>query len=219
MHCKEFENEWTALEDGSRLTAPMEDHRGVCPRCAALVEDLTAILEQAREMRLEEEPPQRVWVAIRNQMEREGLIREPFASEIKPRWKSAPASAWLFRLPMGLAYTAVFFVAVGVMYMHSLLSGPAAPPLLVTMPQVPEMALAKADTAEQDKEVQALLAKVPKEHRATIVTNWNQVNSSIENLSSFVDTHPDDPFARHQLMNAFQQKEHLRETLVRWEQF
>lgn len=219
MNCKEFEKEWTALEHGSRLTGPMADHRGVCQHCAELVEDMTAILEQARNMRLEEEPPQRVWVAVRNQLEQEGIIREPVASERKPRWKSAAASRWLFRLPMGLAYTAVFFMAVGVMYMHSLLSSPAVPPLLVTTPQVPEMALTKTDTAAQDKEVQALFAKVPEEHRATIVSNWNQVNSSIENLSSFLDTHPDDPFARDQLMNAFQQKEHLRETLVRWEEF
>jgi hypothetical protein len=212
MNCKEFEIQRAALEDGARFTAEMEDHRSVCRHCAGLVEDLGSILEQARELRLEQEPPQRVWVALRNQLEQEGLIREPAASVLKPRWKTAPATRWLFRVPMGLAYSAVFFVAVGVMYMHSLLSNPASP-------QVPEMALAKATTSEQDEQVQALLAKVPEEHRETFVTNWNQVNASIENLSSFVDTHPDDPFARQQLMDAFQQKEHLRETIVRWEAF
>lgn len=219
MNCEKFETRWATLEDGSRLTPEMEDHRRVCRHCAGLVDDLTSIVKQARELRLEEEPPERVWVAVRNQLEQEGLFREAAASAMKPRWKSARATGWLFRFPMGLAYTAVFFVAVGVMYMHSLLTNPAAPPLIVTSPQVPEMAMAKAATSEQDQEVQALLAKVPEEHRATFVANWNQVNASIENLSSFVDNHPDDPFARQQLMNAFQQKEHLRETIVRWGAF
>ena len=219
MNCTEFEIEWASLEDSSRLPAGMEDHRRVCRHCSELAEELTSILDRARELRLDEEPPQRVWVAVQNQLEREELIREPVASNLTRRWKAAPAPGWLFRLPMGLAYAAVFFVGVGVMYLNSLLSGPAAPPILVVTAPVPEMALARAGTAGQDKDVEALIAKVPEDHRATLFSNWNQVNSSIENLSNFVDLHPEDPFARHQLMNAYQQKEHLRETLVRWEEF
>ena len=219
MNCTEFEIEWAALEDASRLPAGMEDHRRVCRHCSELAEELTSILDRARELRLDEEPPQRVWIAVQKQLERDELIREPVASNLTRRWKAAPAPGGLFRLPMGLAYAAVFFVGVGVMYLNSLLSGPAAPPILVVTAPVPEMALARAGTAGQDKDVEALIAKVPEDHRAALFSNWNQVNSSIENLSNFVDLHPEDPFARHQLMNAYQQKEHLRETLVRWEEF
>ena len=214
MNCTEFEIEWASLEDSSRLPAGMEDHRRVCRHCSELAEELTSILDRARELRLDEEPPQRVWIAVQNQLEREELIREPVASNLTRRWKAAPAPGWLFRLPMGLAYAAVFFVGVGVMYLNSLLSSPAAPPILVVTAPVPEMALARAGTAGQDKDVEALIAKVPEEHRATFFSNWNQVNSSIQNLQTFIETHPDDPFATPQLRNAFQQREYLRQSLV-----
>ena len=219
MNCKEFENAWAALEDGSRLTAAMENHRSACRQCGELAEDLTALLEQARAMRIGNDPPQRVWVAVRNQLEQEGLLRDPVAGAGKLRWGAAAATGWLFRLPMGLAYTAVFFVAVGVMYMQSRLSDPSTPPLLAVTAEVPDMAWVRPDTSESDQSMQELLAKVPAEHRATFLLNWNQVNSSIRNLQTFIEANPDDPFVRPQLMNAFQQREHLRETLVRWEEF
>jgi hypothetical protein len=219
MTCRDFENAWVALEDGSGLTTAMEQHRSGCQHCADMVEDIAGMQQQARALRAEKDPPPRVWVAIRNRLDQEGLVREPVSSVRKPRWRAASATGWLFRLPMGLAYSAVFFVALGVMYMQSRLSDPSAPPLVAVTPDVPEMAWVRPDTSDSDQSVQELLAKVPVEHRATFLANWNQVNSSIQNLQTFVETHPDDPFARPQLLNAFQQRERLRETLVRWEEF
>jgi hypothetical protein len=218
MNCKDFEIEWAGLEDASRLSLGMEEHRTACRHCAELVADLTSILEQARELRHSEEPPQRVWVAIRNQLEQEGLIREPVPAGLKPGWKRPPAAGWFFRLPMGLAYTAVFFIAVGVMYVHSLFYA-QAPPIVAVPPPVPEMAYARPDTSARDKAVEELLAKVPADRREVFVSNWNQVNSSIQNWQNFEEQHPDDPFAPQQLMNARQQKEQLWENLVRWDEF
>ena len=218
MNCTEFEIEWAGLEDTSRLSTPMEDHRSSCNRCSALVSELNSILDQARELRFSEEPPQRVWVAIRNQLEQEGLIREPAITGVKSGSKRPSAAGWLFRLPMGLAYTSVFFFALGVMYLHSLFSTQALPTLART-PAVPEMAYERPDTSARDKTVEELLAKIPEDHREIFVSNWNQVNSSIENWQNFADQHPNDPFAPQQLMNARQQKEQLWENLVKWNEF
>src|SRR5437870_204288 len=99
MNCKEFEIEWSGLDDSSRLTAGMEDHRLACTRCSGLIEDLKAILEQARQLHFAQEPPERVWVSLRNQLELEGLIREPVAAAQTASWRRAPATRWLFRLP------------------------------------------------------------------------------------------------------------------------
>jgi hypothetical protein len=121
---------------------------------------------------------------------------------------------------MGLAYTAVFFVAVGVMYVHSLLTSTGStPPLFAGAPQVPELAWVRPNTGDSDQSVESMIARVPEEHRATFVSTWHQVNSSIDNLQTFIESHPEDPFAPQQLMNAFQQREHLRETLVGREDF
>ena len=220
MNCREFEIEWAALDDAARLPAALQQHRQECRGCANLVADLNAIVSEARAMQATEEPPQRVWAAVRNQLELEGLLREPASQQASSRRLAAPAAGWLFRLPMGLAYTAVFFVAVGVMYMYTRTTspGPQPPTLAVTAP-VPEMAWMRPDTAAQDQKVGELLARIPEERRETFVSNWNQVNSSIESLQSFVEANPDDPFATELLKNSLQQKEYLRGTLVGWEGF
>ena len=215
MNCHEFEIEWATLDEFAGPTSAMENHRQECRRCSQIFEELTSILQQARQMRLDEEPAQRVWVSVRNQLEQEGLIQETVSSALKPLWATAPGSGWFSRLPMGLAYTAVFCVAAGVMYLNSLISNPGAtPPMVGLAHEVPEIAWVRPDTAASDKSTQELIARVPEEHRATFVSNWNQVNTSIQNLQTFIETHPDDPFATPQLMNAFQQKEYLRQSLV-----
>ena len=219
MNCREFEIGWSALDDSVGMTPELESHRRGCRRCSALLKDLDSIRTVARSLRLEQEPPLRVWVALRNHLESEGVLREPREAPLRPNWRTVPWTGWLFRFPMGVAYAAVFFFAVGVMYLHTVVSNPGAPPMLATAPQVPEITLPATQNPERDQSVAELIAKVPEEHRATFVSNWNQVNSSIDHLSEFVGTHPDDPFGRQQLMNAFQQRERLWETLVRWEEF
>ena len=67
-----------------------------------------------------DEPPERLWPQIQQRLEQEGLIHEPRRG-LRPGWLGGAATGWLMRLPMGLAYAAVFLVAVGVMYLHSLL--------------------------------------------------------------------------------------------------
>jgi len=113
----------------------------------------------------------------------------------------------------------VFVVAVGVMYVQSLLTNPAAPPTLAVTPQVPEMTLTSSVPSERDRDVQELVQKVPLEHRATFVSNWNHVNSSIDAWDNFLRENPGDPLARDARMNAVQQREHLWERLVKWEEF
>ncbi len=215
MNCQEFEREWAALEDSSVLMPAMEAHRQLCRSCSEMVEDLHYITEQARQVRtvrdLSDDPPERLWPQIRQRLEQDGLIRQP-----KPRWFSAaaPRAGWFARLPMGLAYAAVFLIAVAVMYLHNLLQVPAAPPLLAVAPAVPAAALERAASSSSDQDVTELAQRVPPEHRAVFVSSWNQVNSSIDQWNDFLDANPGDPFAREGLINSYQQKEFLRETMV-----
>jgi len=216
MNCQEFERDWAELENYSQFTDGMRAHRLVCRHCSEMVEDIFFLTEQARRIELAE-PPDRLWAQIRQRMEEEGIVRQP-----KPRWFSAPAPGRWFRLPAGLAYAAygaVFVAAVGVMYVQSLLTNPAAPPMLAVTPQVPETAFIQTPASERDLDVEELVQKVSPEHRATFVSSWNQVNSSIDEWNNFLRQNPGDPFARDALMNAFQQREHLWERLVKWEEF
>jgi len=221
MNCKEFEREWISLED-SGLTPAMEAHRQLCRSCSEMVEDLNYLAEQARHVRTAvaaaDEPPERLWPQIQQRLEQEGLIHEPRRG-LRPAWLGGATTGWLMRLPMGLAYAAVFLVAVGVMYLHSLLQVPAAPPMLAGAPEVPAAALERAASAASNEDVTELAQRVPPEHREVFVSSWNQVNSSIQQMNDFLQEHPDDPSVPMQLRDAIHQREHLRETLVRWEQF
>jgi hypothetical protein len=211
MNCNEFRDAWAGLDDSSRLSDAMESHRQLCRSCAQLVDDVQLIVQQARRMRLAEDPPKRVWANIQLRLEEEGLIREPASASPQPR---AARPFWAFRFRMGLAYVAVFLVAVGTMYVQSLFQKPAAPPQLVVESRPPETGV-----PERDEEVRQLMEQLPAEHRAVIQSNWNQVTTSIDQLNGFLQEHPEDPFAQSQLLTAQQQRRRLLETMIRLEEF
>lgn len=221
MNCQEFIREWSELEDAMPLTAALEQHRQECRSCSEMLEDVSYIAEQARAMKTDGElgndPHERVWLCIQERLVEDGLVRA--RRGFSRGWLRSPAAhaGWFLRLSTGMAYAAVFCAAVGVMYLHSLLQAPAAPPILAASPQVPAMALAKAPP--QSPNVEELAQRVPPEQRAILVSNWNQVNSSIQQLNDSREHNPDDPFINRQLMNALQQRQELWETFVRWEQF
>jgi hypothetical protein len=198
MHCEEFEKALEELDDYADLPSPLQAHRLACRPCAELVRDLTFIGVQARELLPLEQPPERVWAGIERQIEHSGLIKQP------PRRRPSlrPAFGWFWRMGMGFSYATVFAVALGVVYVYSILSPPVpAPPL----PQAPNPPFAQ------------LFEKVPPKQREIYVSNLNQVNSSIQQLQTFLAEHPEDPFARDELFTTYQQKSRLWEDLVRWQ--
>jgi len=75
MQCEDFEQ--VIEERGfAELPEAAQAHAAGCPSCTALVEDFSAILAAAREIPAEVEPPARVWVALKAQLEAEGMIRQ-----------------------------------------------------------------------------------------------------------------------------------------------
>ena len=200
MNCEEFEREMEELDDDSNPSPSLEAHRRICASCSELLEDLDAIRQQARQMLPLEQPHDRVWQQLRKQLKEAGLIAEP-----APRRFFGQASlGWFPRLNMGMAYAAVFCVALGVVYVYSILS------LRVPAPPFP---------AAPNPPFAQLFEKVPPEKRAVYVTNLNQVDSSIQQLSTFQAAHPDDSFARQELFNTYQQKSRLWEAMVQWQEF
>jgi hypothetical protein len=76
MQCKEIE---TVLEQEgfSPLPEAARSHVASCSACRDLIEDFSAILAVAEKLPAEIEPPARVWVSLRNQLEAEGIIKTP----------------------------------------------------------------------------------------------------------------------------------------------
>ena len=200
MNCDEFERQFAELEDTSGATPEIELHQHACVLCSELAKDLRYIQRQAREMVPVAQPDGRVWQQIRMQLHQAGMIAE------SPRRRFLPAAAfgWFPRLSMGLAYAAVFFVALGVVRVYSIFAVPVSTPPLPPAPNPP---------------FAQLFEKVPPEKRAVYVSNLNQVDSSIQQLRTFLAVHPDDPFARRELFTTYQQKSRLWEALVKWQEF
>ena len=74
MQCKEVEvvleqEGWTPLPEAAR------EHVAGCGNCQSLVEDLTEIVATAHLLPAEVEPPARVWVSLKAQLEAEGIIK------------------------------------------------------------------------------------------------------------------------------------------------
>jgi len=83
MQCKEFSSllEHQGL---SPLSDAAQDHAAACPACQDLLADFASIIEMAKKLPAEVDPPRRVWISLRSQMETEGLINEPTAVETEP---------------------------------------------------------------------------------------------------------------------------------------
>ena len=76
MQCNEFAQ---VLEQQgiSPLPTVAQEHLASCSACQDFYADLGSIVALAGELPAESDPPQRVWVSLRAQLEAEGLIKEP----------------------------------------------------------------------------------------------------------------------------------------------
>lgn len=116
MECKELEA--VLAEEGlGPLSSEARHHLAVCTACQDLIADLSTIVAAAQRIPAEVNPPDRIWVSLRSQLEAEGVIREPQAVG------SAPVHSWwsgfaqIFR-PRALAtVAATLFLIAGSIYL------------------------------------------------------------------------------------------------------
>src|SRR5579862_8126701 len=77
MQCEQFEQILEQQDEGA-LPKPALTHLETCEACRALSADFAAIHDAVLELATEDiAPPDRVWISLRNQLEAEGLIRDP----------------------------------------------------------------------------------------------------------------------------------------------
>jgi hypothetical protein len=94
MHCKELE---TVLEAEGQLSKDARLHLATCGSCQGLLADFNSITEAAKSLPAEVNPPDRIWISLRAQLEAEGLIKEPVAVSEKASWWNSFAAAWKLR--------------------------------------------------------------------------------------------------------------------------
>ena len=115
MQCKELE---AVLEQEGLSPLPLEarEHLAYCPACQNFLADLSAISLAAKRIPAEVNPPERIWVSLRAQLEAEGVIRETPVAEAAARDPWWHRIAQLFRPKVLATVGASLLVILGSVY-------------------------------------------------------------------------------------------------------
>ncbi|MFZ0785727.1 MAG: hypothetical protein WAM67_08035 [Candidatus Acidiferrales bacterium] len=205
--CNEFLNQLGDWMESKR-SADARAHLTICGDCRALVTDLAAIQETGPSLAFDDpEPSPRVWLAVRAQLEREGVIRT----------ERHGAAAGLMRW-LDDAFAAIPRPALAGAYLVALLAlgltatGPGARKSddarwLSRMDNSTEPLSAQLDTAEQD--TFSSLKNADPVVAASLQKNLAIVDNYIVLCEKSVREDPQDEDARDYLYGAYQQKADL----------
>ena len=206
MQCRDVE-EVLEQEGLAPLPEAARVHVVACRHCQGYIADLETIVSGAHELPAEVEPPSRVWVALRTQLELEGIIKEPAAAP-----DTKPASWWdgfgqLFRS------RALATVTVGALLAAAAIlqlrwsrddnQGPPPPPgieatvKLLNQQEVDVRSMHLAGTSSVNPVDTALQQ------------NLQQVDDFIADCERHLKDAPQDEVAREYLYSAYQQKAEL----------
>jgi hypothetical protein len=205
--CNEFLNQLADWIEGKR-SADARAHLTVCGDCRLLVADLTAIEETAPSLAFDDpEPSPRVWLAVRAQLEREGLIRQNRRGRTAgfARWLDA-ALRTLPRPALAGAYL-VALIAIGIALTVPGSRNADNARWLNRMENSTQPISAQLDTAEHD--TFASLQNVDPVVAASLQKNLAIVDNYIALCEKSVREDPQDENARDYLYTAYQQKADL----------
>ncbi len=203
MQCNEFMESLDQWLDGDHRP-DAEAHLRSCAACSGLVADLGKIQIAARELH-DVEPPERVWVAIRAQLEAEGLI----ASRGWLSWLPSFGAAWMRPAFAGalLAILAAGGFVLGARHQRdniraSWVSGNQA----ATAP-------IEADLGNFELHAVSALHEPNSTVNVAFKKNLEIVDDYIAECEKSVQDDPEDELSRDYLYGAYQQKAELLEQM------
>jgi len=209
MQCKDVE---VVLEQEGLAPLPeaARDHVAGCSHCQGLVADLETIISLSVELPAEVEPPARVWVSLRNQLEQEGIIKQPVAvsaDERSPGWRSFGN---LFRSRAFATAAVGAFLAIAAILQ---VRGPQEP--LASPPSRPNPFGQTAEVLnEQEIDLQNMHLSSTSPVDAALQQNLKQVNEFIADCERHLKAEPQDVLAREYLSDAYQQKAELLSAMM-----
>jgi hypothetical protein len=205
MQCKEVE---LVLEQEGIAPLPVvaRAHLASCNACQSLVADLRDIVAAAHEFPAELEPPARVWVSLRAQLEDEGIIKTPAAAGAE-RFSWWHGLAELFRgRALAAATVGLLIVAAGVLQIRQ----PA-----VQLTDTPNPFEETARTlAEQEHGLANMQLASDSIVDASLRENLTAVDDFIADCERRVQAEPQDELAREYLSGAYRQKAQLLSAMM-----
>ncbi|MDP9338574.1 MAG: hypothetical protein M3P45_06870 [Acidobacteriota bacterium] len=193
------------------LSAEAREHLAQCSACGHFLADITGIVAAAHGLPAEIEPPARIWISIRAELEREGVIRGVSLGSEAPSWWQSFAE--LFR-NRGLATAAVTAMALVVALL--VFRPPNAPVLEAQDDFGPTLnVLSEQENDLANMRLASTGANMPMSPVDTsLQQNLQQVDEFIADCQRHLKEEPSDQLAREYLTNAYQQKAQLLSTMI-----
>src|SRR5215467_11510259 len=207
MQCRDVE-EVLEQEGLAPLPETVRGHVAGCRQCQGYIADLETIVSAAQELPAEVEPPYRVWVALRTQLELEGVIKEPAT----PVTKAEPVSWWsgfgqLFR-GRALATVTVGAVLAAAAVLQLRQTPPPSPiPVADEITPNIEKVVKQVNQQEVDLQNMHLTGTTPVD--TTLEQNLKEIDDFIADCERHLKEAPRDELAREYLYSAYQQKAEL----------
>jgi hypothetical protein len=219
MQCKDVVQ---FIEQGgfSPLPETARGHVASCQACSSLIADFERIVSAANEIPAEVEPPSRIWIALRAQLEAEGVIREPkinVAAESAPWWHGF---GQLIRGRMlATAAVAILIVAVGFMQMNRKPAAPNTDSASVTAtPVIAEPFAEAASSLDQEERSLGPMQTVSTSSASAVDNSLREnlvtLNAFIKECRKRLKEDPNDQIARDYLSAAYQQKAEILAALM-----
>ncbi len=205
MQCVEFLNYSEQWMEGGRAPAATA-HVNECARCRGLIAEMESIARLAGELAAETpEPSERVWTALRSQLESEGLIRQQGFGDL-----FANLFAVLPRPALAGAYVAVLLAAL---MLGSLSMTPLQEAMDLQRLPSPDVMLQPQFAQAEQREMVKLHGHDPAV-TASYRDNLEIVDKFIALCEKTVREEPRNHMAREYLYAAYQQKADLLATMT-----
>jgi hypothetical protein len=203
MNCQQFQEILPfIIESGG--SEEDEAHLKTCPSCAALVQDLRYIAEQAKLLLPMHDPNPRVWNNIEQSLQQEGLLsegRRPGQGQLKKNSTPHETKSWTsLGWAMAIAAVALFSVVL-IRYKPKQLPS--------TLAQAQNVSADSAQLNNDDRELLTQLSQDSPDAGLAYASNLREVNAYISDAQQAVQRDPEDATAQELLQDAYQQKEML----------
>ena len=216
MQCKDVE---AVIEQEGLAPLPKEvnTHLAQCRECRNYIADLTSIVDVARKMPSEIAPPERIWISLRAQLEREGIIREPFLVPAAERISWWHGFSDLFRSrALATATVGMLILFAGLLQLRNESgSGNSAPaPLQAAAIASEPFAATRIVLDEQEPVARGIILASTSPVDTSLRENLQKVDDFIADCERRLKDAPQDELAREYLSNAYQQKAELLSAMM-----
>jgi len=206
MQCKDLE---LVLEQEGLAPLPeaARTHLADCSACQGYVADLTAIVATAHLLPIEVDPPARVWVSLRAQLESEGIIKNASPAI------AAGRSSWWHGFNNLFPSRALATVAVGLFIVGALALQIKPPPQLPLQEHDPLNEVAMT-LDQQENDLAGMHLARATDVDTSLRQNLKTVDDFIADCKHRVTEEPQDTLAREYLSGAYEQKAELLSAMM-----